>query len=156
MGHRDLTRRKEINRLQMVKNKSDRTIHPTNKGRYQRLVGRLIYLPHTRPDIAYVVGVVIRFMHNPSEFHMEVVFTTLHYLKSRPRKGLMISKHNHATVSWYCDFDWGAKGERQQSTTRYFTFVGGNLVTWKSKRQKKLNIGLWSKEYKSYYGRKDS
>ena len=36
-----------------------------NEGRYQRLVGRLIYLSHTRPDIAYAVSVVSRFMHNP-------------------------------------------------------------------------------------------
>lgn len=41
--------------------------------RYQRLVGKLIYLSHTRPDIAYVVSVVSQFMHNPSEDHMGAV-----------------------------------------------------------------------------------
>ena len=40
---------------------------PTNKKQYQRLVGKLIYLAHTRPDIAYTVGVVSQFMHNPQE-----------------------------------------------------------------------------------------
>jgi len=39
---------------------------PTDKGRYQKLVGKLIYLSHTRPDIAYAVSVVSQFMHNPS------------------------------------------------------------------------------------------
>ncbi|CAL9016737.1 unnamed protein product [Prunus brigantina] len=46
---------------------------PTNKERYQRLVGKLIYLGHTRPDIAYAVSVVSQFMHAPSEAHMDAV-----------------------------------------------------------------------------------
>ena len=46
---------------------------PTNKERYQRLVGRLIYLSQTRPDLAYVVSVVSQFMHSPNEVHMDPV-----------------------------------------------------------------------------------
>ena len=46
---------------------------PTDKGRYQRLVDKLIYLSHTRLDITYVVSMVSQFMHNPSEDHMETV-----------------------------------------------------------------------------------
>ena len=42
----------------------------TNKGRYQRLVGRLMYLAHTRPDLAYALSVVSQYMHNPREQHM--------------------------------------------------------------------------------------
>ena len=49
----------------------------TNKERYQRLVGRLIYLSHTRPDIAYAVSVVSQFMHSPSEDHMNAVLRSL-------------------------------------------------------------------------------
>lgn len=113
---------------------------PPDKGRYQRLVGRLTYLSHTRPDIAYAVSVVSRFMHNPSEVHMKAVFRILRYLKSAPGKGLMFSKHNHAAVSGYCDSDWGAKGERRRSINEYFTFVGGNLVAWKSKKQKVVSL----------------
>jgi hypothetical protein len=68
---------------------------PANKGRYQSLVGKLIYLSHTRPDIAYAVSVVSQFMHCPSEEHMSAVTRILQYLKSSPRKGLMFSKNNH-------------------------------------------------------------
>ena len=52
------------------------------KERYQRLVGKVIYLGHTKLDIAHVVGVVSQFMHDPGEVHMEVVFRVLKYLKS--------------------------------------------------------------------------
>ena len=54
---------------------------PANKDQYQKLVGKLIYLSHTRPDIAYVVSVVCRFMHAPREKHMNAVFRILRYLK---------------------------------------------------------------------------
>lgn len=52
-----------------------------NKGRYQKLVSCLIYLSHTRLDLAYVVNVVSHFMQNPSEIHMNVVKFS-RYLKS--------------------------------------------------------------------------
>ena len=52
---------------------------PTNKERYQRLVGKLIYLSHTRPDIAYAVSLVSQFMHNPSEDHMDAVMRIIKY-----------------------------------------------------------------------------
>ena len=59
---------------------------PTNKERYQRLVGRLIYLSLTRPNIAYAVSVVSQFMHAPSEDHMAAVMRILSYLKGAPCK----------------------------------------------------------------------
>ena len=62
---------------------------PVDRGRYQRLVGRLIYLSHTRPDIAYVVSVVSQFMHSPSVDHMAAVMRILAYLKSAPGKGIL-------------------------------------------------------------------
>jgi hypothetical protein len=46
---------------------------PTNERRYKRLVGKLIYLSHTCPDIAYAVSVVSQFMHQPSKDHMEAM-----------------------------------------------------------------------------------
>ncbi|CAL9006929.1 unnamed protein product [Prunus brigantina] len=79
---------------------------PTNKEQYQRLVGRLIYLSHTRPDIAYAVSVVSQFMHSPSEVHRDAVNRILRYLKSTPGKGLMYSKQGHPDVIGYTDADW--------------------------------------------------
>ena len=61
---------------------------PVDRERYQRLVGRLIYLCHTRPDIAYAVSVVSRYKHDPRTGYMEVVYQILRYLKGTPGKGL--------------------------------------------------------------------
>ncbi|CAL8119796.1 unnamed protein product [Prunus armeniaca] len=122
---------------------------PTNKDRYQRLVGRLIYLSHTRPDIAYDVSVVSQFMHSPSEVHMEAVMRILQYLKSAPGKGLMLSKHGHLEIEGFTDADWAGNRTDRRSTSGYFTFVGGNLVTWRSKKQKVCSLSSAEAKYRS-------
>ena len=66
-----------------------------DKRRYRRLVGNLICLSHTRPDIAYVVVVVSQFMHAPLEDHLEVVMRILRYLKATPDMSLLFSKNGH-------------------------------------------------------------
>ncbi|XP_058075568.1 uncharacterized mitochondrial protein AtMg00810-like [Magnolia sinica] len=122
---------------------------PTDKGRYQRLVGKLIYLSHTRPDIAYAVSVVSQFMHNPSKSHMEAVIRILRYLKSSPGKGLMFSKHNSQSMVYgYTDADWAGNITDRKSTSGYFTFVGGNLVTWRSKKQKVIALSSAEAEFR--------
>ncbi|XP_024024098.1 uncharacterized protein LOC112092356 [Morus notabilis] len=55
-----------------------------DKDRYQRLVGKLIYLSHTRPDIAFAVSVASQHMHLPKEAHLEAVYKILRYLKGSP------------------------------------------------------------------------
>ena len=113
---------------------------PADKVRYQRLVGKLIYLSHTHPDIAYAVSVVRQFMHNSSEDHMGAVFRILRYLKSSPGKGLLFSKNAHLNIEGYTDADWAENILDRKSTSGYFTFVGGNLVTWRSKKQKVVTL----------------
>ena len=108
---------------------------PTNKEKYQRLVGKLIYLSHTHPDMAYAVSVMSQFMHCLSEDHMDAVIWILRYLKSSPGKGLMFSKNNHLDIEGYTDADWAGNISDRKSTSGYFTFEGGNLVTWRSKKQ---------------------
>jgi hypothetical protein len=66
-----------------------------DKGTYKRLVGRLIYLSHTRPDIAYAVSVVSQFMHDPRSSHLHAVYRILRYLKSAPGKGILFEKDRH-------------------------------------------------------------
>ena len=61
---------------------------PVDKGRYQRLIGKLVYLSHTRLDIIFSVSIVSQFMNNPTEEYMKVVYRILRYLKMTPRKGL--------------------------------------------------------------------
>lgn len=94
-----------------------------DKGQYQRLVGRLIYLSHTRPDIRFSVSVVSRFMNNPSELHMEVVLRILRYLKGNPGTGLMFRKNQNREVTVYTDADWAGSTTDRRSTSRYCSYI---------------------------------
>ena len=95
---------------------------PTNKERYQKLVGELIYLTHFRLDISYAVSMVSQFMHNLSNQHMSAVKHILAYLKSSLGKRILFSKHGHLNIEGYINFDFvGSSGS--------VSFFRGNLVT---------------------------
>ncbi|KAJ0520490.1 putative RNA-directed DNA polymerase [Helianthus annuus] len=119
-----------------------------DKGRYQRIVGKLIYLSHTRPDIAYAVGVASQFMHQPQKDHMEAVLRIIRYLKGTTGHGILFKPNGHLETQLYTDADWaGDKGDRR-STSGYFTLVGGNLVTWRSKKQKVVALSSAEAEFR--------
>ena len=91
-----------------------------------------MYLSHTRPDLAYALSVVSQYMHNTGEQHMNAVMRILRYLKNAPGKGILFTKNiDHQSIEVYTDTDWAGAVDDRRSTSGYFTFVGGNLVTWK-------------------------
>ena len=105
------------------------------KRMYQRLVGRLIYLAHTRPDIAYSVSVISQFIHDPREPHLQAAYRVLHYLKGNTGKGILFKKNDTLALEAYTNADYAGSIVDRRSTTGYCTFLGGNLVTWRSKKQ---------------------
>ena len=74
---------------------------PVDKGMYQRLVGKLIYLSHTRPDIGFSVSVVSQFMNNPTEEHLTAVFRILRYLKLNPGKCRILRKQPVKALNYF-------------------------------------------------------
>ncbi|XP_071705369.1 secreted RxLR effector protein 161-like [Rutidosis leptorrhynchoides] len=127
-----------------VEDKADRA----DKGRYQRLVGKLICLAHTRSDIANVVGVVSQFMHQPQLHHMEAVTRIIRYLKKTADHGVVIKKNGHIETQIYTDASWaGEKGDRK-SISGFFTIVEGNLVAWRSKKQKVVSLSSGESEFR--------
>ncbi|GMP24209.1 hypothetical protein CsSME_00001553 [Camellia sinensis var. sinensis] len=97
-------------------------------------------------------------MHAPHETHLAVVMRILRYLKSSPGKGLYFSKHDHLRVEAYTDADCVGSLIDRRSTSGYCTFVGGNLVTWRSKKHNVvarssagLSLEPWYKVYVNSY-----
>ncbi|KAG8493501.1 hypothetical protein CXB51_010889 [Gossypium anomalum] len=113
-------------------NKEGRLVY---KRQYQILVGKLIYLSHTRSDIAFAVNLVSQFMHSPMEEHEEAVFQILRYLKSSLGNGLFFKKSKQRGIEAYTYVDWAGSITNKRSISGYCTFVWGNLVTWQSKKQ---------------------
>ena len=95
-----------------------------------------MYLAHTRPDLAYALSVVSQYMHNSGEQHMNAIMHILRYLKNALGKGMLFAKNvDHQSIEVYTDANWAGAMDDRRFTFGYFTFVGGNLVTWKSKKQ---------------------
>ena len=120
-----------------------------NTTQYQKLVGKLIYLSHTRPDIAFAVSIVSQFMHSPYEVHLEAVYRILRYLKSTPGKGLFFKKSEQKTIEAYTDADWAGSVTDRRSTSGYYTYIWGNLVTWRSKKQSVVARSSAEAEYRA-------
>jgi hypothetical protein len=116
---------------------------------YRRLVGKLIYLTITRPDISYAVSIVSQFMTCPRVPHMEAVVRILKYLKNAPGRGLLYKSSGHLRIEGYTDADWAGSPADRRSTTGYCTFIGGNLVTWKSKKQSVVARSSAEAEYRA-------
>ncbi|KAL0283535.1 UNVERIFIED_CONTAM: Retrovirus-related Pol polyprotein from transposon RE2, partial [Sesamum radiatum] len=106
-----------------------------DKTKYRRLVGKLIYLTVTRPDISFAVGLVSQFMDKPRSVHWEAALRILKYIKTSPGKGLLFKRHRHVKIEAYSNADYAGSKDDRKSTSGYCTYVGGNLVTWHSKKQ---------------------
>nr|XP_016445243.1 PREDICTED: uncharacterized mitochondrial protein AtMg00810-like [Nicotiana tabacum] len=91
-----------------------------NPGAYQRLIGRLLYLTMTRPDIAFVVQVLSQYMHYPKRFHMEAALRVVRYIKEAPGLGLFLPAEPSNQLSAFCDSDWG-DSKKQSNVSRSST-----------------------------------
>lgn len=103
----------------------------TDVGRYQRLVGRLLYLTMTRVDISFAVQVLSQYMHAPKESHMEAELRLIRYIKSAPGLGLFMPSQSSELLTVYYDSDWGTYVQTRRSISGYLMKFGGALVSWK-------------------------
>ena len=101
---------------------------------YRRLVGRLIYLTITRPELSYAVHILSQFMKEPKEDHLEAARRVLRYLKGHPGQGILLQSDSNLQVSAYCNSDWGAYPLTRRSLTGFLVTLGGSPISWKTKK----------------------
>ncbi|XP_060170856.1 uncharacterized mitochondrial protein AtMg00810-like [Lycium barbarum] len=120
-----------------------------NVGKYQRLVGRLLYLIMTRVDITFIVQTFSQYMHAPKESHMEAALRVVRYIRSAPGLGLLMPSQIADFLTAYCDSDWGICLETMRSVTGYLVKFENALVSWKSKKQETVTRSSAEAEFRS-------
>ena len=88
-------------------------------------------------------------MHSLGLEHFETAYRILKYLKGSLGKGLFFEKNSHLQVKVYTEADWAGSLTDKRSTSSYCTFVGGNLVTWRSKKQNAVVRSSAEAEFRS-------
>jgi hypothetical protein len=116
---------------------------------YRQLVGSLIYLTLTRPDISYAVSVMSRYMQNPKKPHLEAVRRILRYVKSTIDYGLLYKKGEDCKLVGYCDADYAGDHDTRRSTTGYVFKLGSGTISWCSKRQPTVSLSTTEAEYRA-------
>ncbi|XP_017979725.1 PREDICTED: uncharacterized mitochondrial protein AtMg00810-like [Theobroma cacao] len=121
----------------------------TDPTKYRQLVGKLLYLTFTRPDICYVVQNLAQFMDKPTVEHHMAAQRVLKYLKGAPGQGILMKRDSNLKISAYCDSDWTGCPDTRKSVTGYCVFIGESLVAWKSKKQQIVARSSTEAEYRS-------
>lgn len=106
---------------------------------YRRLIGMLLYLGFTRPDISHATQQLSQFLQTPCKKHWDVALHVVRYLKSTPRKCIFFPSDAAPDLSVYCDSDWASCLDSRRSLTRYFVFLGTSLISWKTKMQNTIS-----------------
>lgn len=116
---------------------------------YRSLVGSLRYLVHTRPDIAFAVGYVSRFMETPRQEHLVAVKHLLRYIAGTVDYGLVYPRLSNGVnnLIGYTDSDMGGDVDERRCTAGVLFFLGDMPVTWQSQKQKTVALSTCEAEY---------
>ena len=107
---------------------------------YRSIIGALLYLTATRPDIMQAVGMVARFQSSPKQSHLAAVKRILRYLKGTTDFGLWYPKSSTLIVTAYSNADWAGSVDIRKSTSGNAFFMGDCLVSWLSKKQSSISL----------------
>ena len=114
---------------------------------YRSMIGSLLYLTASRPDIAFSVGVCARCQAAPKESRLTAVKRIIRYVNGTSEYGIWYSKDSNECLAGYSDADWAGCIDDRKSTSSGCFYLGNNLVSWMSKKQNSVSLSTVEAEY---------
>ncbi|GJZ98799.1 retrovirus-related pol polyprotein from transposon TNT 1-94 [Tanacetum coccineum] len=115
--------------------------------RFRSMVGSLMYLTASRPDLVFVVCMCARYQASPAKKHLEALKWVFRYLRETINWALWYPKDTAMALTTYADADHAGYQDTQRSTSGSAQFLGDKLVSWSSKKQKSTAISTTEAEY---------
>uniref|UniRef100_A0ACD5ZLC4 Uncharacterized protein n=1 Tax=Avena sativa TaxID=4498 RepID=A0ACD5ZLC4_AVESA len=109
--------------------------HLPDLTRYRHLVGSLVYLAVTRPDISYPVHILSQFFSAPITIHYNHLLRVLRYLRGTITRRFFFPRSSSLQLQCYSDAMWASDPSDRRSLSAYCVFLGGLLIAWKTKKQ---------------------
>ncbi|XP_047258076.1 secreted RxLR effector protein 161-like [Capsicum annuum] len=118
-----------------LKQYKDHTEKKVDSILYKQIIGNLMYLTATRPDIMYSVSLISRYMKNPTEMHLSAAKRILHYLQGKRDFGLFYKKSEKFNLFGFTDSDYAGDQDDRKSTLGYVFMFGSGAISWLAKKQ---------------------
>ncbi|RVW21330.1 Retrovirus-related Pol polyprotein from transposon RE1 [Vitis vinifera] len=165
--HMDDCKRTSTPMNQKEKFSKDDGTEKVDESQYRSLIGCLMYLTATRPDIMFSVSLLSRFMHCASEVHFQAAKRIVRYIKGTTNYGIKYSYCQNFKLHGYSDSDWAGSIDDMRSTTGFCFNFGSGIFSWSSKKQDVIaqstaeaeyvaanatvNQAIWIKKYLQIY-----
>ncbi|GKA44524.1 retrovirus-related pol polyprotein from transposon TNT 1-94, partial [Tanacetum coccineum] len=120
---------------------------PVDQTRFRSMVGSLMYLTASRPDLVFAVCICARYQASPTKKHLEALKRVFRYLRGTINWGLWYPKDTAMALTAYADADHAGCQDTRRSTSGSAQFLGDKLVSWSSKKQKSTAISTTEAEY---------
>jgi hypothetical protein len=114
---------------------------------YRSMIGSLLYVIASRPDVKQAVGMVSRFQETLKERRVQAIKIIFRYLKGTIDLGLWYPSKDSFTLKAYSDADWEGSVDERKSTSGGEFFLGESLVAWISKKQSSISLSSTESEY---------
>ena len=126
----------------------DGVSQPTDQRLYQQMIGSLQYAAGgTRPDIAFIVGVLARFCNAPTQLHLNAAKRVFRYLKGTVNLSLTYTQNANTDLTGCSDADFTGDRDTRRSTSGNVFMLSGAAITWSSKRQASVTLSAVEAEY---------
>nr|GEW60535.1 uncharacterized mitochondrial protein AtMg00810-like [Tanacetum cinerariifolium] len=138
-----------VDTLMVEKSKldEDKEGKPVDPSHYRGMIGTLLYLTASRPDLQFAICMCVRYQARPTEKYVHVVKRIFRYLRGIVNRGLWYPKDSSVASTAFADADHAGCQDTRRSTSGSLQFSGERLISWSSKRQKSAAISSMEAEY---------